>query len=238
SNATLRERKPIDCVFVVQGYAVDDDNDDDDYDPERDPDDGLDDDLEEIPSTIRTADQGRHADVGAKTNTNRLKDNTDNAKVANEGEDVDVKRKCDGEQHVTGFEASTLCFVQAARDEVEKAARDEAEKAARVDAEKEAASSHTASEDDIEPVSGSRYLDRDTLRQWMMPRKPLSKAAQRMPILRVVTRAGSYSTKATSTKPTRNHVAYVYFCVASCVAAYVVGYVAANVADYAAHYGA
>ncbi|KAF4149443.1 hypothetical protein GN958_ATG01415 [Phytophthora infestans] len=73
-NATLRERKPIDYVFAVQGFAVDDDNDED-YDPERDPADGRDDDLEDIPSTIRTVDQGRHAD----TSIDRHKDNTDNA---------------------------------------------------------------------------------------------------------------------------------------------------------------
>ncbi|KAF4136442.1 hypothetical protein GN958_ATG08076 [Phytophthora infestans] len=91
-NATLRERKPIDYVFAVQGFAVDDDNDED-YDPERDPADGRNDDLEAIPSTIRTVDQGRHAD----TSIDRLKDNTDNAKKANDGEDFEDKRKCDGE---------------------------------------------------------------------------------------------------------------------------------------------
>ncbi|KAF4134271.1 hypothetical protein GN958_ATG16571 [Phytophthora infestans] len=168
-NATLRERKPIDYMFAVQGFAVDDDNDED-YNPERDPADGRDDDLEDIPSTIRTVDQGRHAD----TSIDRLKDNTDNAKEVNDGEDFDDKRKCDGEQHVTGFEASILRFVQAAREEAEKAAREEAEKAAREEAEKaareeaekaareeaekEVASSHTAAEDDMKPVSGQGYI--------------------------------------------------------------------------------
>ncbi|KAF4136303.1 hypothetical protein GN958_ATG14475 [Phytophthora infestans] len=152
-NATLRERKPIDYVFAVQGFAVDDDNDED-YNPERDPADGRDDDLEDIPSTIRTVDQGRHAD----TSIDRLKDNTDNAKEVNDGEDFDDKRKCDGEQHVTGFEASILRFVQAAREEAEKAAREEAEKAAREEAEKEVASSHTAAEDDMKPVSGQGHI--------------------------------------------------------------------------------
>ncbi|KAF4132072.1 hypothetical protein GN958_ATG18742 [Phytophthora infestans] len=160
-NATLRERKPIDYVFAVQGFAVDDDNDED-YDPERDPADGRDDALEDIPSTIRTVDQGRHAE----TSIDRLKDNTDNAKEANDGEDFDDKRKCDGEQHVTGFEASILRFVQAAREEAEKAAREEAEKAAREEAEKaareeaekEVASSHTAAEDDMKPVSGQGHI--------------------------------------------------------------------------------
>ncbi|KAF4142328.1 hypothetical protein GN958_ATG08504, partial [Phytophthora infestans] len=160
-NATLRERKPIDYVFAVQGFAVDDDNDKD-YDPERDPADGRDDALEDILSTIRTVDQGRHAE----TSIDRLKDNTDNAKEANDGEDFDDKRKCDGEQHVTGCEASILRFVQAAREEAEKAAREEAEKAAREEAEKaareeaekEVASCHTAAEDDMKPVSGQGHI--------------------------------------------------------------------------------
>ncbi|EEY58811.1 uncharacterized protein PITG_21153 [Phytophthora infestans T30-4] len=141
---TGRSGKPIDYVFAAQGFAVDDDNDED-YDPERDPDDGRNDNLKAIPSTIWIPDQGRHTVVSANTDTDRLKDNTDNAKEANEGEIADVKSKCDGEQQET---TSILRFVPTAQDEAEKAARDEAEKLSET-------SSHTAVEDDMKPARGT-----------------------------------------------------------------------------------
>ncbi|ETM97496.1 hypothetical protein PPTG_20251 [Phytophthora nicotianae INRA-310] len=88
-NATLRARKPIAYVFFTQGFTMRVDYNDEDYDPERDPDNGLDDDVEEIPRTIRTAEQrgsGRHTGVIAK-------DKNDNAKEADKEVDVNARRK-------------------------------------------------------------------------------------------------------------------------------------------------
>ncbi|KAG3049789.1 hypothetical protein PC121_g18735 [Phytophthora cactorum] len=111
-----------------------DDASDEDYDPECDPDDVLDDDPEESPRTVRTAVQretlgpvvGSGPDIGGSA-----KNNTDKPKEVEEEVDVDARSKRGG------FEASIRRFVRAARVEA-----------------KEAASSHTADQDDTETVSG------------------------------------------------------------------------------------
>ncbi|KAG3130389.1 hypothetical protein PI126_g20530 [Phytophthora idaei] len=137
SSASLRARKPIDNVFAAQGIAKDDVSDED-YDPECDSDDGLGDDLEEIPRTVRTAVQRETLGpvVGSGPDTGgSAKNNTDKPKEVEEEVDVDARSKRDGKQDVT---ASIRLFVQAAR----------------VEAEEEAASIHTAAQDDTETVAG------------------------------------------------------------------------------------